>query len=379
MYSTLELLPPIDPPSAYTLSTSIAPSILPTGYSKYIVKGKGMIPVLERTKHFYYYFNSVLSLPLPLLLSYHLILSNHSVSHSLLAILFTPLFLSLSAFNSNWTSLEAFLDRSYWLLELFNAIGLFVLRKNLKISAWASVAYLLAWLGISFLFPQPPYLGPSKLTLLNSEEFDEQVLLLPPDGPGGIKSKIKEVETGDLVRNRSHLVLFHADWIRKSRELEITLSRLSWSLSSPTLSFKILTPLIAPQTFYDFSLASHAGTSDLPIVILFQGGKVVRRLPAGRDEVELEKRELKRVKKADIEGKHKISVEGDNGDESGDESEDEREVDGEVAMRRYRWDRSAEVIVRDLLLKERSAGEVPLPPEEKSKKQKPGKGKVKST
>lgn len=114
-----------------------------------------------------------------------------------------------------------------------------------------------------------------------------------------------------------------------------------YRLSSPTLSFKILTPLIAPQTFYDFSLASHAGTSDLPIVILFQGGKVVRRLPAGRDEVELEKRELKRVKKADIEGKHKISVEGDNGDESGDESEDEREVDGEVAMRRYRWDRSA--------------------------------------
>lgn len=35
--------------------------------------------------------------------------------------------------------------------------------------------------------------------------------------------------------------------------------------------------------------------------------------------------------------------------------------------------------MRDLLLKERSAGEVPLPPEEKSKKQKPGKGKVKST
>lgn len=110
--------------------------------------------------------------------------------------------------------------------------------------------------GISFLFPQPPYLGPSKLTLLNSEvcgqaecsaagsdpgrccqqEFDEQVLLLPPDGPGGIKSKIKEVETGDLVRNRSHLVLFHADWIRKSRELEITLSRLSWSLSPLSLS-----------------------------------------------------------------------------------------------------------------------------------------------
>ncbi|MBZ6370536.1 MAG: hypothetical protein LBE44_01135 [Microbacterium hominis] len=88
-----------------------------------------------------------------------------------------------------------------------------------------------------------------------AQEFDTEVLLLPPapsvglgpDGPGNRSAsaeaappKIVELpdesdkpaapaaeEVDPSVRDKYHLVLFHADYSKKSRELQMTVSRLS--------------------------------------------------------------------------------------------------------------------------------------------------------
>ena len=84
-----------------------------------------------------------------------------------------------------------------------------------------------------------------------AQEIDTEVLLLPPapsvglgtDGPGtgsaAAAPKIVELpdesdkpaaaakEVDPSVRDKYHLVLFHADYSKKSRELQMTVSRLS--------------------------------------------------------------------------------------------------------------------------------------------------------
>jgi hypothetical protein len=107
---------------------------------------------------------------------------------------------------------------------------------------------------VSFFFPQPAYLGPSSLIVLTSEvtlhsldveqyadrlhpqAFDEAVAMIPPAPDLNLSSsnpivELPEVKSYDKRRRESpvwSVVLFHAEWSRKSRELEITLSRLSF-------------------------------------------------------------------------------------------------------------------------------------------------------
>lgn len=96
----------------------------------------------------------------------------------------------------------------------------------------------MSWLAVSFFFPQPPYLGPSKLSTLSSEEFDELVAIVPPsidfsaailDNEESPMSKNKRYTKERHASKQYFVVLCHAEWVRKSRELEIILSKLSWT------------------------------------------------------------------------------------------------------------------------------------------------------
>lgn len=132
--------------------------------------------------------------------------------------------------------------------RLFNASGLLWMRDlgQIRITRWHALVYIIVWALVSFLLPQPPYLGPSHVTALTTEAFDEDVLIVPPaesvttllpDDGAPSEPRIVELPSPSEIKalydarrrqsNAYSLVLFHAEWMKKSRELEITLSRLS--------------------------------------------------------------------------------------------------------------------------------------------------------
>lgn len=111
-------------------------------------------------------------------------------------------------------------------------------RSNLNLTIWTSIVYSISWLAVSFFFPQTPYLGTSKLNTLTSEEFDELVAIVPPSIdfsaaiPDNKESPMAQNKRYSKARSASKqyfVVLCHAEWARKSRELEIVLSKLSWT------------------------------------------------------------------------------------------------------------------------------------------------------
>ncbi|KAL8279366.1 hypothetical protein RQP46_008178 [Phenoliferia psychrophenolica] len=304
--------------------------------------------VAARLGHRHYILNSLICTPLPLIVASHLRVlarTNGGLErNSVFVLVALPAFLALSVLNRRWDSIEALLESVFWILELVNAMGLFIVRTNITIPGWYGPAYLFLWFLVSLFAPQPGYQGPHKLLSLDSSaEFEEEIEMVAPstalDDPNA-EATVTELKDYKALRKASkvfYVVLFHADWSAKSRALEITLSRLSNEYSSPTLQFRVITPDAAPQTFYDLDLSTHTTSFDLPVLMLYYRGKVVGRLPKGSKEVS---RDAGRKPKAE--------------ESDGEESEDEREVERKVAMERYRWTRTGDSIVESFQLRERS-------------------------
>ncbi|GAA5912097.1 uncharacterized protein JCM6883_007110 [Sporobolomyces salmoneus] len=337
----------------------------------------------------HYYLNSLLCLPFPLVLVSRLSGSGstNSFSSSTLGLLLlaTPVLLSLSVFSrSSADNLESLHASLTFQLRLFNLFGFVFSRNQLGTGKTWVVAYFVSWLATSFFYPQPPYLGPKKIKELSSDEFDTQILLIPtshqaaldfvsaPLSPSSSSPKIVELPDSSHVasptsaentqddekrmelgpKDRWNLVLFHAEWSKKSRELELTLSRLSHLYDSPALKFFVLSPETAPSTFYDLSLSTSPTTNDLPLLRMYREGKVVEEEPLSEKEAKRRKRHEKRENREKEKGKSRSKESDESG--SDDESEDERDVERVRAVARYRWDRSSTAIERNFKLKERS-------------------------
>lgn len=298
---------------------------------------------------------------------------------------------------------EALFESVCWNLKVFNAFGLFFTRSNLGLSSLPAASYLICWLrtpavslsrsatapNFSYLSQSSPssspnhptsvpptsYLSPPKCvppppllptTHFARQEFDELVAIVPPAlsldlSPSNPIVELPSPESYEARRRSSttySVVLFHADWSRKSRELEITLSRLSSQYvlpfrldkdltrkrryASPSLSFYLLSPDLAPQTFYDLSLSIQPTSLDLPALLLFRRGKVVARLPKGLAEAGEERRREKVVKRRGEREKREKEGRGEESESGSEEdgSDEERENEKRVAVERYRWDRS---------------------------------------
>lgn len=320
-----------------------------------------MQDLIQRFNHPHYHLNNVLSIALPLLLFRELdfIPTNMAtISICLWSPLFHGLFYALGDKGSKapLESLHAsytFNLRRYSLLSLVYASWTNKIRNGWY---WIGI-YSLCWLATSFFFPQPPYLGPKNLKPLTTDEFDEQILLVPSARSAAeafanlesSSSRIVELPEDDTpsfkptkeMRERWKLVLFHAEWISKSRELEYTLSRLSSKYSSPHLTFSLITPEENSSTFYDLGLSTSPTSTELPIMRMYRNGEVVEEAP-------LSAREARKRR-----GKRGGAGSGEEEDEEGD-SGDEREVERMRGMDRYKWDRSARSIERTFKLKERS-------------------------
>ncbi|GAA5968599.1 hypothetical protein JCM11641_007690 [Rhodosporidiobolus odoratus] len=345
-----------------------------------------------RLSHPHYYLNSLLCLVFPILLLTSAPESSFTLQATLLA---APVVIALSvAARQKATELEFLVESASFQLRLFNLFGLLFTRTELGLGKRWIAAYVLAWLLVSFFFPQPGYLGPHNLKELTSEEFDAHVLLLPPAQSAASAfaaapldgSKIVELADDEAAQAAAaaperldvgskdtwNLVLFHVDFSNKSRELEMTLARLSARYTSPTLQFSLLTPETASTTFYDLGLSASATSIDLPLLRMYRGGRVVQQAPLGEDEARERRREVKRrVRKEEGKepkrkqrrrrraagkkaGEAGDKSESESGSGSDTDSEDEREVQQEVVMSRYRWDRSAEAIVTEFGLRDKS-------------------------
>ncbi|GAA5972611.1 hypothetical protein JCM8115_002931 [Rhodotorula mucilaginosa] len=349
-----------------------------------------MQDAFRRLSHPHYVACSLLCLPFPLILAVRLTAAHDLAPSFTTALLAAPVLLALAvAVRKPSDNIESFCETTTFQLRLLNLFGFAFTRNQLGTGWRAVVGYFALWMVVSFFLPQPAYLGPSKLRTLSTEEFDTEVLLLPPapsvglgpDGPGNRSAsaeaappKIVELpdesdkpaapaaeEVDPSVRDKYHLVLFHADYSKKSRELQMTVSRLSNLYTSPTLSFDLLDPDLSPTTFYDLGLATGPTSLDLPLLRLYRRGKVVQQVPLSEPEarrvVKRRKqdergRERKRDGIEDVESESGESE--DDGVESDAESDDEREVEQERAMSRYRWDTSAAAIERVFKLRERS-------------------------
>ncbi|GAA5911972.1 hypothetical protein JCM5296_004026 [Sporobolomyces johnsonii] len=343
--------------------------------------------LVRRLAHPHYILNSLLCLPFPLLVLLNPTDSSPALTTALIAGI---VLLALSVASRRSSDNIEFLHAGVtFQLRLFNAFGLFFTRKELQIGhSW--ISYIIIWLAVSFFLPQPPYLGPSALKELTSDEFDTQILLLPAarsaalafasaplSDPREQGAKIVELPDEEedepdaapplspadeqALRERYHLVLFHVDYSKKSRELEMTLARLSHRYSSPRLAFSLVDPAHAPTTFYDLGLSAGPTSLDLPLLRLYRGGKVVQQAPMGEGEAKERRRAERRKKRAgeryERKGRGRKGGKAESESESGsdeDESEDEREVEREMAMSRYKWDRSAAAIERTFKLRERS-------------------------
>ncbi|KPV72611.1 uncharacterized protein RHOBADRAFT_55708 [Rhodotorula graminis WP1] len=296
----------------------------------------------QRLNHPHYYANSALCLPLPAVL----VSSSRASTALTTALLATPVLLSLSAaLRKRSENLETLHASTTSQLRLFNLCGLFFCRKPLGISGWWTLAYLSAWLAVSFFLPQPDYLGPSKMRALNGEEFETQILLLPPT------STFSSDSTGATPSpTLAHLVHFHVPHSSTSRDLQMTLSRLSAQYASPSLSFSVLDASADENqgACYDLGLATGPTSRDVPLVRLYVGGKVRAEAPASEGEARRAVRRRRLAEKKARKG-GRASEESEE-----DESEDEREVEQERALSRYRWDTSAAAIERTFKLRERS-------------------------
>ncbi|BGP02924.1 hypothetical protein RTG_02980 [Rhodotorula toruloides ATCC 204091] len=325
--------------------------------------------VVQRISHAHYVANSLLCAALPVLLLLSLDLrSSPAVTTALVA---APVLLALSVgLRKSSDNIESLHESVTFQLRLFNLFGLFFLRNEVGITKGWVLAYFGVWMACSFLFPQPPYLGQHKLNVLTPETFDTHILLLSPADSVQIDEP-KIVELSDEMPDEPappassppdptqfHLVLFYADYDKKSRDLELTLARLSNEMTTPALDFCVLDSAKAPTTFYDLGISTSPMAFDIPQLRLYKGGKVVQQYPLSEGEA---RRKMRRERSAKLE--EDLGVKGgtiesedgsDDGADSDAESEDEREVQRIRDMSRFRWVRSATAIVRTFRLDERA-------------------------
>ncbi|BGP27131.1 hypothetical protein JCM10295v2_006095 [Rhodotorula toruloides] len=306
--------------------------------------------VVKRLSHAHYVANSLLCAVLPalLLLALH---SSPTVTTALVAAL-ALLALSVGLRKSS-DNIESLHESVTFQLRLFNLFGLFFLRNEIGITKGWVLAYFAAWMVCSFLFPQPSYLGPHKLKVLTPESFDTHILLLSPAKYVHLDEP-KIVELPDEPSDQSaplassppdptqfHLVLFYADYDKKSRDLELTLARLSNELATSQLDFCVLDSAKAPTTFYDLGISTSPMAFDIPQLRLYRGGKVVQQYPLSEGEARRKMRRERSTKLEEDLGVKAGTIESDDGSEdegaeSDAESEDEREVQRIRDMSRLR-------------------------------------------
>ncbi|KAK4052794.1 hypothetical protein OIV83_002081 [Microbotryomycetes sp. JL201] len=328
---------------------------------------------LRRLNHPHYIVNALLCFPMPILLLTAVELDQRSASFlASVPVLVLAHLHGIKGFRE----LETVAQNAFAMGRLFNLIALVCFRNTLirPHLTWTHVTlYCVAWMATSFFLPQPGYLGPTRADILTTEEFDAKILIVPPpvrlqvddteqqireinsEKPDPDHMLLTEFEQKRKQSTAYHVVLFHVDWSRRSRELEIVIHRLSEKFTTNNLRFHIVTPDSAPCTFYDQDLVPSPRNFDLPVVKLFHKGLIVSQLPPSVQDIARERKldqQQRRRENVDHVNDGSAKVGNEDESDSGLDSDEEREAIQETQYRKYKWDRSAASIEKAFKLRE---------------------------
>ncbi|KAI7902615.1 uncharacterized protein BX663DRAFT_509870 [Cokeromyces recurvatus] len=168
-----------------------------------------------------------------------------------------------------------------------------------KMGFWTTFFYIIGWIILSTIFPQPWYRGPTKIYELNEAAFRDKVLksnttkspkpssksTVPVEDIKGPRiteiteeeDKKEEEKTEDEVKY--WIVMLYANWSVSCLNFEAVLAKLSIQYDVPHLKFGQIDVDIYPDLAEEFGVSKDPASFDLPTLILFQNGKELRRLP----------------------------------------------------------------------------------------------------
>ncbi|KAF9897512.1 Thioredoxin- transmembrane protein 2 [Lobosporangium transversale] len=174
---------------------------------------------------------------------------------------------------------------------------------------WRVFFFLLSWLAIFTVLPQPPYQGPSKIIWLDASQLDRltRPILSKSKGIGKSTAKIVELdEEGvpayndeeeptvqeygqdqklkDSELDPSHywIIAFNTTWSSPCRYFEAVLARCSIKYERKNVHFAKIDMDMVPEgdeIAERFKINLAATTLDLPTLILFKDGKALKQLP----------------------------------------------------------------------------------------------------
>ncbi|TMW55496.1 hypothetical protein Poli38472_010378 [Pythium oligandrum] len=126
--------------------------------------------------------------------------------------------------------------------------------------------WMLAYCAFLFIaVGQPKYDGPDNIFPLNPATMEQEITR-----NGGYKASKKRV---------SWLVYFYADWNDNCLQHDAMVADLSLQFGSETLRFGKVDVNKYPELAREHSIEVSATSSQLPTLILFQGGQEIKRLP----------------------------------------------------------------------------------------------------
>ncbi|KAG0762023.1 hypothetical protein G6F57_006518 [Rhizopus arrhizus] len=139
---------------------------------------------------------------------------------------------------------------------------------------WYSALYIIGWIVLSTLFPQPWYRGPTKVIELTGSTFRERVLLKQAKST----PKIQEVNE-DEEEIKYWVVMLYANWSVACLNFESVLAKLSVEYSAPHIKFAKIDVDIYSDLAEEYGVSKDPASFDLPTLVLFHQGKEIRRLP----------------------------------------------------------------------------------------------------
>ncbi|CAO3674722.1 unnamed protein product [Umbelopsis vinacea] len=157
--------------------------------------------------------------------------------------------------------------------KTFNLIMLYYYGKR-----WWAVLYAVGWILIFILFPQPAYLGSSKVLELTSESLPK-VLGGPKQQPKIVELDDDDMPLLDVPSAKYWVILIYASWSVASRNFEAVLAQLSLQYDGDKVKFGKIDIDMYPAVAQKYRVSGEAAAFDLPTLILFKDGQEFKRLP----------------------------------------------------------------------------------------------------
>ncbi|KAI8078690.1 uncharacterized protein BX664DRAFT_342490 [Halteromyces radiatus] len=165
---------------------------------------------------------------------------------------------------------------------------------------WKTISYIVGWIVLSTIFPQPWYRGPTKLIELTESSFRNKVCPVKKkptssssstttSSPSSTTStvpineikgpRITEIDDDNNNNVKYWVVMLYANWSISCLNFEAVLAKLSLQYDASHIKFGKIDVDIYTDIAQEFGVSRDPASFDLPTLVLFQNGTEIRRLP----------------------------------------------------------------------------------------------------